>query len=1534
LENFRLILPEFCFDDWLNHLNYASSFVQFQQEIRKPRRLGELEINLTFVKWISATPMAALLCELATNVERSEGCVFIIDERVKPSLVSENRAAMKFLVLSGFFTAIFDVIRNINSRLKIHEKLLTLTLKFVENEGSQVYQNEKALEQFARFRNAPVELAYGEEQIVPLQAFRCFPRTVENELDSDELRKFLRSLLDRVDKELFQLQDYEQSARDHTLSKIKEIMNELVLNAVEHAYLGSQLSTGYVVVFVRARIHNSTLSKLAREVEYSSNRLLNNLDYRIETKQVELIVCDVGTGIFNSIVKIKKLPGGDEGQELASEFVFRESVSRFPRDTISTAQIRGSITGLMHLDQILSHSRDGTLLHSGAGTCYVNHPRRNAKSPTFPSSRSTAWFEGSIFHISIPFGVSRNLPVSENCFDAGSTEVAGILSIVRHNLTEQHSQKQAETPAKNSILIDARTERIDDSQLVKKFGEATISNDNVAIRVERVFEKNLINKIVHYWLLGLSRKDKPRKNANLFIVDISKSQVADVAWLIENNENIRKLRLKLNCQALNLYVFGEDFSHIGFSFTQNTKKDQFNLRPLPWTEKTSSSTIIKIAHMLRKQDSLIFWGLLAELAKTKPAQPIVLKNVFWKPEGQLRLEAYLNLSAFIYHKPIRRTVRRALRRAIALFQPNRVFFADRLAEGPFREADRGLVAKKYVTHAALTVGSISVTGQQIDAASAAAGLIDDESVGYVDLLRIRTFDGNSIEKLNSNYLSALEWNREIALEIGQEALSNERFVRIPGSPFVDVISTKQSTSALSISHFLDNAYTRNGDKQKMFDELTAGKFIRTGHWSYGDKHSYIEIGLGDVLEQNDLALTSACEWIAKRIVSISTELKKLIVVFPNSSLASQFVSRTFDYLDNYPGVRKKLILVPIDFLPQVNAGLIKLSPMSSAALTSAVKKVRTTAGEPINSVFLDTSFTTNKTLRHVARHLRKFKVQKIHALGVVNRSSSYYLENEDTPEVKPDAFWRLEVSKLGLSERCVICAARRYLFSTAKRLQNSGLSELARILFEAYDFVEICNPFENYRSHGLAPYIPAVEEIQTKFLNSTSFVCLMLGELRRSLRVNEYIAIVNAVAPKDPRLAIEARLALLIQGGSGIAQNNTIELVCDTLNDLEILNSTDWLKYQSTKPICKLAIAVIAGLSDERKTAIASHLVSMLATRPFNSFDFYAGVLLICDPLTIKQKDKTGKFFEANCRNFTPPKWGPVKTIQELGLLFGSSRPHGASANLATYLDYAESLEKVQNKTESRPKSLDQKAVVLCWIKLNDLLTLGDETLLTKAIGFSVKDIDTIKSTVPDVDSSNSSESPLSESVAFTILRFARAFYSCCKELKPLPRKKTYLGTVGEEIIGETLRQTAYNSEFHERVEFQFSENQLTIKQAVFVCTGTRSLMGELLTNCFKHAPNFDQGTLALNNNRIRISFELKYDRDEEPTHFVINFSNDLKEPDNIEEDISMVSVFKFNEFVKSHRVNLSGKRNATNFEARLEIPFLRFLGEQSDEKS
>jgi hypothetical protein len=575
------------------------------------------------------------------------------------------------------------------------------------------------------------------------------------------------------------------------------------------------------------------------------------------------------------------------------------------------------------------------------------------------------------------------------------------------------------------------------------------------------------------------------------------------------------------------------------------------------------------------------------------AVPVLIHDVLWeRGAGSEVLPNYLDFSVLAQDQEAARYIRRSLRRLLALFPTATDFALDPLIEASLHDAKKWLVRPMQEKSERVLVGSLSVSGSTINRYCDVPGTT---VVGAIDCIRTPYYDPDTTR---FPHVAALLWDPKLPVDSSNRA----QYRRVAKSAFIEPIKHSPRLDPVEFD-------------EDLYKSLGSDTLLKLGHWSYGDRHSLLEINSELAIEQSSASESGAIPWLSEQI-SKAISIGPVIIAFPVHRLAYRLAhnieTRVREKLSPPSGVT----LLPLSFLPRIAGGISRIAPL-------AVERARSLYNNPTTDrptiFFVDVGFITNRTLRHVVRQFRAIGFDNVRALGLLNRSSAPAFSGELDDESAsvsavpiPKSYWRWNVPTMGTGTHCTMCGALPALLRMRRAIDESHPDliphlELIGNRWRARDVADFWDeygirplPFNNNQLEKLSAFSQPLVLLEPKpTLTSTTLSARILeylrftGDVGLPIRVAE--ALIESGSPSDHATELLTSILLLTGGTLASADRHDYVslLVFSTFQELDSAFDSEASERRSR--LLGLVALAFAIQSTRCKLEVLNRLVSHLS---------------------------------------------------------------------------------------------------------------------------------------------------------------------------------------------------------------------------------------------------------------------------------------------------------------------------------------------------
>jgi len=1003
----------------------------------------------------------ALICHLQTwanSPSTANGCELIVDLGRSSTRTEDLRKARArlFLAAHGFLRTMIDACPG--ATVLYDSGLDQFPSKF---DAPRLSQLEDAISM-----TATCTLLYGKDPVCP-------PMLLKSGQETSNIAIFVDRAVKIMDSKLFSGRQSEFLYRDSALVRVRQVATEIIMNASEHAYADSV--EGPICLYARVRRHNDHSPEEEAENTIHSP-LIDHIQNVTSGRYIELYICDIGHGLchhanqwaeFASDIEMKdelnKVLKNEKNrvQQLLS-MAFRRPISRHQRSQSAGALTRSNVTGLAHVNTVLSSQRDHSRVLVSTVWTASQHPR----PPDYNGGPSDRHFtsvepegsspDGTFFHFAI------TISNSELSLDGWLAPLMPTISGSLGYQPQDAFKNDTSSGSSHLPVFDLASRLANDTrnQAQKSVGSDfdTYLNevgDVAVIRMSRDFRKNLTDELVTRWLEHCSAP-------TLAFCDLSRAQAILLAEHIQsftpNEKSLHKDTLAMRSRRI--LVLSEDLiSQILFLDRGKRNRLWFSKGDFP-----EPSLLLQIIRSLRHFDSHLFWERVSQLKA-----PLLLRDVLWSGDGgkstDLRLPTYLDYSLAVQNRELAKIVRRALRRVLAAFPGHNTIAIDELIKPDLADASRWMARPVAADAPNLFVISSVVTGSTVERKARYRG--NPEAVVACFLVEASPLQPKDESRFD--YYSALEWNPSALSPYSKSKLLWERE---PGTPFVRPFVARndnnQSLNSL-IKPLARNIDDRGDNDHKLpsaaesYHDWHRDQLLKVGHWSIDRRHGLVEINHLGALQMFADSAKGFYEWLSHELIEQSKSIVRPLLVYPPGRLNAVMVRHLLKLQDQNgaPRMGERWQVVPINFLPDIGDGLKRLTPLTAEHITTCDGAVGGTV------FFLDIGYVGNRTFRHTRRQLLVLGVKNVVGFGLLNRTSSPAF-TEEMADSEVNCYWRMDVPSLDDERSCPICGGLKAMTALLERTRRfqSGNSIYVERVFSNW---QLTDPGQTWEDSGLSP---------------------------------------------------------------------------------------------------------------------------------------------------------------------------------------------------------------------------------------------------------------------------------------------------------------------------------------------------------------------------------------------------------------------------------------------------------------------------------
>lgn len=1352
-------------DEWLTNAG-KQGFPALQLALRS-KPAATVNIDFSECDWLSAACALSLFTEVANSSTSGRKICFDFGS----TTTVESRACVrKFLISQGFVECIVNAsfrpecsFRYDRTEASISAEQIRILSRFESLSRNRTEIPSLTLEQVADYVcDSSVPLLFGDLAIIRAHLFELAGTATSL---SKTQRVSLDELMREADSVLYRFNARDRSYRDTTLQRVNQTLLELLANCAEHSADPTKKANqkSYAGVFVRLTPTKQSSDRASRTLAVAARMsfALQEVMRGNDQARIELYVVDTGVGLLAHAPgwygSTPTAPPIRDLRTIAKQ-LFVNAFSRHKRNSASVATNRGLKTGFQHLHTIWSHSNDWSRILTGREWLAGPHPRPpgwdiNSEftgghrefegvfrgtlvhvviTPSLPPSLTGHWFDST----NRSSGVTLKAVV--DWLAAGELRLASAGDLTRSNRTSSTRSSRVRDASHRAthVLNVRRGEALKSvEKAISQLSRKGISK--LFVRLHRVTEKNIVTRIVEAWQKSLL-SDPQLTHAALYICDLGRYQALDTGWVLEHSTKVRLSAAVLVPPRASVFVVTEDLCLGAFnvSWVRAGNNDKIEFEgvpvqvPLP-SQPELEGHLFGLVSELREDDSMCFWDRLKEIDQ-QPDSFSLIRNVQWQAKPLKVLPLYVNLSQVIHDREISRSIRRALRRLLALFPHMLHAPIDGVVEAPMHDAKKWLTSSGETVDGAVLVGSTSVTGSTLLSRTARVAKL----AAIVDILESPYFKYKPLG--TAPHLCAIRWRGNVP----KKAALSCQYERIPGTPYIRPLGNALPIVAPS--------------RPVNYKYVVSNDLLRLGHWSYGDRHSLLEIDTGSLIEFSARTETDLVNWLADQIWQISRQ-SHVVLVFPMHRWAYTLAHVVHDRIlklsadvgsSSGAGNPVSCTLVPLVMMHRVAGGMTRIAPLSKLQLLRA-KDNHNSRNELPTVVILDTAYITNRTRRHIARQILSLGFSDVRSTGAINRSSLPALQIEVTQlAINPnsfDTYLRWNVPILGSSHHCLLCKsilALRRMHPIMKRSQPDLISELSALL----DVWSSKDAADHFATSGVRPRLltqaaqdvfarttpPSIELIPWPY--STAVASRFVESLREGVSVTELAPTLHALSEVDPFTAIEVACSCLLLSGYGDSQSEHGVLVRHLVESLVYATQkgvdNDIQDRESQQSILYLATLVIVALEPiEKRTHLPRLVAAFTGCKLSNTFRLLMFVYLsdttgdyaiareLCDLIEEIEVETEKSLADSNFARVVPYAKGYARSMTALLELFGETANHAGQAAI-NRLEIALHGYVSVNNEKSRSTLIDELSATLSRFAEIDV------DFLINCIGISKDDLD------------------------------------------------------------------------------------------------------------------------------------------------------------------------------------------------------------------
>lgn len=1076
MSNTGISLPQNFRDRW-----FSTSFASAVQD-RIRSESSDLEIDFSACEWIDPLPMLGLLCEIkrwADSQPKNSEHSLTIDLGSSGSGTEQlaNKARVRrFLSKHGFLQSIVEGCSATHFR---YDSGFDCEQLFEANKLSDLLQ--------------AIDLSHdkdGELFYHPVPA--CRPRFAPVLLSPQYLgatvSKFVDEIIQSMDDALFRAQLSQFTYRDSALQRLRQVATEILTNAIEHAY--DKPGDGPVCIYARLRRQGDRANKTENAVHCPRISVIQDVT---AARYVELFIVDVGKGLCADAAEwVKQCNDPTTLRELESmahritsltdyplrgllDMCFRLPISKHSRNSTSSVTMqRSNVTGLQHVNNVLSHHRDAFRLSVDGDWAADSHPRqlgRNIFEVAEPVAGTSS--AGTYFHFAIDIAADRGQLGSEWLCSASEAKF-GFDRLRDAFQAAGISERPIEVFDVRAMMeVSADSSQKANRAILLRSKKHIGSTTKLAIfRASRNLSKGIHDRIVTQWCEDIVRN--PRRSTLVFS-DLSHTQavlLADhLSLLIVDLEG----KLALGKSLAEICLLSEDLVSCVLTVRAESlvrgvsgRGEQAYIRIR--FEKRSTPpvgiSLLPVLGALRDSDSKLFWQRI-ETKDLSLLQSRVQHDVVWArdPQGRVSkvLPLYLNYPMATQDRELAKITRRALRRALAAFPELTAVAVDNLVKADLADAQRWLPPQSDAhgrqSNSKLFIISTLVSGETVKREIKRLG--DPNAVLCV-------FTATCVPAVAFDYATyaALGW----ISTVGKGTASDKQWERVPETPFIQEYRPTPTEPPggkyflKPIARIVKTSEESNDQPTpaESYREWHRARLMRVGHWEIDRRHGLIEIDHARALQQSAESHSGFYNWLEAELMHRSAKVEHPLLVYPASRLSAIMVRHLLYKTDKFPSVASKWQAVPLNYLPDIGGGLRQIEPLT----LNVLKESKARNGG--SAFFLDVGFVGNRTFRQTRRQLLAIGVKTVVGIGLLNRTSYPALTEELNGKEDVVGYWRVDVPTMNDERSCPMCKSLLALNALRERVAIPQPSLVPRLVQIADDWTKT-DPNLSWWEHGLEP---------------------------------------------------------------------------------------------------------------------------------------------------------------------------------------------------------------------------------------------------------------------------------------------------------------------------------------------------------------------------------------------------------------------------------------------------------------------------------
>jgi hypothetical protein len=1011
----------------------------------------ELILDFSRLCWIDPFPLLGILIAAKTFCARSGSSLTVLlgDEPVSNHDIMIRGGFLKFVSLHGFLSNLKDMKSDVHLGASTYaaddEKLYE---KLDSNSYVMAYPDSICLEAI----------------IEPVTKFQ----------EEDSVTQTVTNWTTRIKKSrISSFFEGEPDKFNDLITKIHNLIVEILLNAGEHAYAKDEASSCYVGLYARLREPAGQLSKnLLQKKGYittetqccpgvSKFELSGNNSVWLEffyMDQGRGFVDDLEEWIINASPALKerleKIKSTSNPLHEIGKVLFKEPLSRHTREN------KTMLTGLQYVRNSLSDNEESARLYSSGEWVAERlpwHPDRAgsadnlAKRTAYVASDKIVHFtKGTLWHFCLSLDAL--------------TEKYGDPPPEWEKITS--GDIRIEHPGKTQL---SDWQVFDDRNLGGGLKSRKWHLENFTKPFSLWLPELVRKNQVLFWMNEIVHKPKKQVSQDRWVwifADMSRKDASLMDAVLSSEESLRKRN------SVWVYLITRDWCVKCYKSITSRQSGSVFKQDEGQARKVKEEYGAFILEKLRENDSAIFWQGVLE--QENSASAFICEEVIWErddnKEPSIKLNGYLDLTHALLDPTRKFVARRALERTWLLYAHKAECVAadpllTDLLPGDARMSLQEISSRTDDRNLQIVVGSVFVTGRTAQRAALSGQFA-------IHLLRHGEVKG-ATEQIDPR-LCALDWLKQ-PINLLNPPTNKLQYERLPGTPYI----SRGGPKAAPIRRFVkidDDLFAESvygKDPQQTYKDMIRFDLLKLGHWVYGTHHDLLTMNLAYGVESKRFYKGTATEWILgelKKQAQHNGGSYRVMVVYPSHAVTDKLV----EALKNLAQDNRTLNLtfIPVRFWASHSQTAIRIPSLTYDRIRDELFVNNMT-----KIVLLDDAAVTGKVQREMEQLLRNAGAKEVIHLGMLSRTGLplYRKYLCDVHRNTHRYYWRWDVPPLGNASTCSLCRS----IDLARQLARRMWRDEARAEIEEWVSAwTACSVTNHWRRHGLSPgQLPDIRKI-------------------------------------------------------------------------------------------------------------------------------------------------------------------------------------------------------------------------------------------------------------------------------------------------------------------------------------------------------------------------------------------------------------------------------------------------------------------------